>query len=348
MSNPAESEGEFERSPLWYDRLSYHLALGKWLGRVLFGACAFAVVELLVYGVGTVSRNPVYLAGGITLPGAAFVDFLIFIGDWIILITYAEFAAGIIWKNTVWLCQLAESMGSGTAFLRVKSMVRKGYFGGKIVLVLVAMIALGTYLQIFSTGSQYLNPASAMAQIPHIFGVTFISLFAAMATMNLFSTLTTLKSTLRLRPFSEDLSLGLKPFVMSGIYNSIMIEFSILLVVALPPFELPNLPVALFLIVVFSLYFTPPILLAHSKIGPVKKERVDWIGKWYTSVMDRLHGGTALDPQLGDELFAIDKIQRDITKIHVWGVDAGILWPIVSAIVGGIGLRLVLTLLGGQ
>jgi hypothetical protein len=315
---------------------------------VLLGPVFFVAAELLFYDIAVAARVPAFVASNVILPGAAETDFWTFVVDWIALITFGQLAADQLWKKSVELANLAASMGSDKAQSYLRFTLRRGKLGGAIfnVIILVPIVAGVLYLAL-NPGGQYLNLVNLVLQIPHIFAWSYLALSFWMVAEILSMTIRALRSPLKLKPFTEDLSLGLGPFAVAGMYGGMVFEFAFLLLFFLPPVLLAEFPLLLLFLSAYSLIFFVPLVLVHSKIVPTKSERLRWVGDWYTRIVDGVEKGSReMSEQLSVELDLVHVIQRDVRQIRSWGVDASILWPIVTAIVGGVGLRLVQIFLG--
>ena len=71
-----------------------------------------------------------------------------------------------------------------------------------------------------------------------------------------------------------------------------------------------------------------------------------WLEPRATSVLQRLKAdqGMKIDPNMVYEITAIDKIERDISRIRTWPFDLGILARLLSFVI----LPLTLTLVGRE
>ena len=146
------------------------------------------------------------------------------------------------------------------------------------------------------------------------------------------------KMDLNLKPFSEDRTLGLRPFGrtsldLTGLYllliSLILIPQTFLINVAGPV-----LVFGLCLLAMGVIVFFLPLMGLHRKLVEARREALVWISPQYTKRLDKLRedGLTKADERVFLELAGIDKIQRDIGQIHSWPLDVGIITRLAAII----------------
>ena len=150
------------------------------------------------------------------------------------------------------------------------------------------------------------------------------------------------KLPLHLKPFTQDRTLGLKPFgrmslQLSALYfflvSSSFIPFSI-------SYEQPPL-VGLVLAFVFlslgTFLFFAPLLGLRRHLLRAKTENMDWIAARYTALVTQLRSQPPSSGEeeilLGSKLASIDKLQKDIGQIRTWPFDTQILERLVAIII---------------
>jgi hypothetical protein len=133
------------------------------------------------------------------------------------------------------------------------------------------------------------------------------------------------KLPLRLKPFSEDKTLGLQPFGTASLQlTAIYLVYTIFVpfpyVVGNP--SVGNLSILAGFFLLSLVLFLLPLVSLRGKLSQVKREKLNWIGPKYTQVIQRVEAGDGpLDIGLSNELSAIKEIQRDIEQIHHWPFD---------------------------
>ncbi len=141
---------------------------------------------------------------------------------------------------------------------------------------------------------------------------------------------------LALKPFTEDRSLGLRPFGSSALRLVAIYEVAIL-VAAIPmiigaadsPTGLPTFAVLGLLGIAL---FIMPLGSFRTQMREAKARELGWIGPRYEELVRAVRDSRAprLDPEVAASLSALDKIQRDIQQIHTWPFDEAIVVRLIS------------------
>lgn len=143
------------------------------------------------------------------------------------------------------------------------------------------------------------------------------------------------KLPMKLKPFTEDRSLGLST------YGSTSLLFVTLylgaVVFTFPPLEYSNPTILPGLVIFFLLgivIFAGPLLSLRAKLVRTKKEKMDWIQQRHGHVIELIESvqNGPIDPILLNELIAIDSIRKDLDRIHTWPFNASILARLASVI----------------
>ena len=151
---------------------------------------------------------------------------------------------------------------------------------------------------------------------------------------------------LKLKQFTEDRSLGLRPFAtaslnITGIYLLLVssaLFFSILggfgTFSILFPF--------LVLLVLGPVFFMLPLVGLRGQLLRAKRSLSEAVGQRYTRVMNLLDvsGREPIDGVVAGELVAIDKIQRDVQQIRGWPFDTGILVRLTALVLSVVAIIL--------
>jgi len=131
---------------------------------------------------------------------------------------------------------------------------------------------------------------------------------------------------LRLNVFTDDRTLGLKPFATTSLHLITIYVVAILL--TFPIYLFPNFAVELSL-TIFLLpglfFFVVPLFGLHKKMQGVRREKSVTVGIRHTRVMNEVEATRdgPLTEGLVNELLAIDAIKREIHQIREWPFDKG-------------------------
>ncbi|MCJ2519522.1 MAG: hypothetical protein LN412_01050, partial [Candidatus Thermoplasmatota archaeon] len=160
---------------------------------------------------------------------------------------------------------------------------------------------------------------------------------------------------LTLKPFTEDRSLGFNPL---GRFSLELTGLDMLpLALVLAPnvlgglLSLPILRLFMALSLLGLVFFFLPLLPLRQKLLQAKGELLSWIGPRYTPVFERIDSGTEgrISQAFANELMAIEKIQRDVQRIHTWPFDTGVvvrISVIVFSVTAIVSARIIASLLG--
>jgi hypothetical protein len=212
-------------------------------------------------------------------------------------------------------------------------------YGSRGVVVTWVILAATTNPVFILAGGPYPSLGSALLTngFPFIYWQLFIGTFGWAWAYSLFRIYRIGKAPLGLRPFTEDRTLGLRPFGvaslrLTGLFIALMALLSVPVLAGVN--AAPFLTVFSGALVVALVFFLLPLRSLHRKLIAAKKERLHWIAQRYTRVMQQVEerGEGPLDEKLVGELSAIDKMQRDIQQIHTWPFDTSILVRLTAII----------------
>ncbi|MBI3859058.1 MAG: hypothetical protein HY296_02290 [Thaumarchaeota archaeon] len=151
------------------------------------------------------------------------------------------------------------------------------------------------------------------------------------------------KLPMKLRPFTEDQTLGLRPFGMASLGFTVI--YVGVLAFAILPLVVTGLLPELSAVIASGMFSLAPILFAlpllplHSKLIAAKRELSDMIGPRYTRAFERFSvQSDRFDEGLSAELASIDTIRRDIHQMHTWPLDTGILVRLTAVVLSVIAI----------
>jgi hypothetical protein len=153
-----------------------------------------------------------------------------------------------------------------------------------------------------------------------------------------------------LKPYTQDRALGLRPFASASFSFTIIYLALSTLIVALGSGGGEILLHMEFLTLVLYplglVFFLLPLWSLHRKLIEAKAAESQWLEPRATSVLQRLKAGHGMniEPNMVYEITAIDKLERDISRIRSWPFDLGILARLLTFVI----LPLTLTLVGRE
>ena len=173
---------------------------------------------------------------------------------------------------------------------------------------------------------------------PFFFWNVFLSTFFWVWGYSMYKIYRIGKLPLKLKPFTEDRTLGLKPFgraslQLTAVYVGFLASVFVT-TVPLSTYASPVIVLEIGLLLLGMAIFFLPLLTLHAKLVDAKQEATQWISPQYSALVQRLRkeGVENADEKLYHELIAIDKIQRDIDQIHSWPFDVGIVTRLAAIV----------------
>lgn len=313
---------QFLQSRLWFERLYAWMGLPLWAGVLLLGYIPF--VGGLALG---------YLAAGLWTDFAS--QFWTVALPVSLSLIASAFAAVHICHRIERLGEYARSMIDGEARIELGSL-----YDSRKVFILWALTLLGvSVLYVVDAPPGYSAAQILLTQFSswpifqlYIMTTLWVWAFAMYAIYRMG------RLPLKLRPFTEDPMLGLRPFARASL-RFVAIYEGLVAIIAFPQIlsGAYGLPVSLFLVGLFVLgivFFLLPLIPLRWKLQAAKSEQSRWIGSEYSKLMQSVHTIDGdVDDKLVGRLMAIDKIQRDVRQIRTWPFEAGILARLIAVIV---------------
>jgi len=316
-----------DSSKLWFERLYARIGLPFWAGVLLVGFVPPLILTLLgyyAYGVKTDFTGDISLGVPLLLAN----------------IVYILFSSSYIRRRVEDLEQYAVSMGAD------KSRIRMGYLSDfrPVVATWAVLLATGVLVlePVFNPGYSLLQNLlrELLYSYTRLLQGTFLWVFlSSMVVIYKMGRL-----PLHLKVFTDDRTLGLKPFATTSLYLITIYVVAILL--TFPIFLYPNFAVELSLTIFMVpglLFFLVPLFSLHKKMREVRAEKSAMVGLRHSRVMREVEaaGDGPLSEGLVNELLAIDAIKREIHQMHDWPFDIGT----VVRLTGILGAPLVATVL---
>lgn len=290
---------------LWFERLYAALGLPFWTGAVLFGAVGWVGLAL----------------GSWRLSGRW--DYLMELGQWVYLPVLAlvgvvtQVAARAATRRLEELhTYVAETLGGGRVGLR--PLYRPRDF---LLAYLVTLAVVQPLYTVAGYPGNFTLLETTLVSIPFLYANLWIVGYAWVWLFSSYVVYRMGRTELDPRPFSEDPSLGLRPL------GSFSLHLTVSYVVVVAMITLPNLivgaslPILAFLTGMFLLsipWFLLPLLPLRSRLKAEKRALLAQVGDRYTRLVERIdwEADTGWDPQLVQELGALDQIRRDVREIY--------------------------------
>lgn len=206
-----------------------------------------------------------------------------------------------------------------------------------IVIAFVGLTAIIAPFYLFQQipGASFLQ--NVTIEIPWLFLMWIISTLVWVWGYSMVSIYRIGKLPMKLRSFTEDKMLGLKPFASASLrFTAIYYVFVLFVIFSdlTGPLSSSRLlfvrdgALAAFGLVLFFL----PLFSLHGKLVQARSERMTWINRRYTLLMEKIeaNGDAPLGESVQRELSSIDKIQRDIQSIRPWPFDVNALTKLVA------------------
>ena len=314
----------YEIPEFWFERLDGRFSLPTWAGAIIFGAGPFGLLLVVAspFVISTPEELFVFVVLGLVISSAISL-FTFYTGRYLRreitnLLTYARV-----------VLDASTEGGSRVDLSNLTSMRWIGVTYAFLLAFAIPLFALGV-------GGGLLT--NLLGEIPYLwFNLILASFIWAFGYSN-YSINKMGKLPLKLKPYTQDRTLGLKPFATASL-NSTLIYFSVsttlVLVVVLAqqiPFEFALL--FLWLYPLGLLIFLLPQRSLHAKLVEEKAKKLAWLEPRATALLKKLESEPSIqiDQDIANELTAIDRIQRNIQQIRAWPFDTGILTRLAAVL----------------
>ena len=167
------------------------------------------------------------------------------------------------------------------------------------------------------------------------------------------------KLPFQLKPFTEDRTLGLKPFgtvsmrlvSVYGIFPIIVTFLQLITInveipggvtVGLGRFRASDLIILIGLILVGVVLFLLPLVGIHRRLQDARRQELSWVTRRYTNLVQRLKDRITRSDQfenanekdaLASEISIVRQIQSDIHRIQTWPFDLGVITRLATVLV---------------
>lgn len=301
--------GLADKSKLWFELLYNRLGLPFWAGVLVVGFLPplfLTLIGFYSYDVKTDFTGDISLGVPLLLAN----------------VVYILYSCKYIRRRIDDLENYSVTMDAG------QSSIRTGYLSNIRPVIVTWMVLLATSVFVLEPifNPEYSFVQNALREL--LYGYTRL-LQATFLWVFLSSMIAIYKMgqlPLKLRIFTDDRTLGLKPFANTSLHLITIYVVAILL--TFPIFLYPNFAVELSLTIFLVpglFFFLVPLLGLHKKMRNAREDKSAMIGLRHNRVMNEVEstGDSPLNERLVNELLAIDAIKREIHQMHEWPFDIG-------------------------
>ena len=302
---------------IWFERLNRRLGLPMWAGAIMFGLGPFALLGIPLLGVGaslgaTVSDTFLFLLFT-SLFELSMPSFIFYTGRYL----RREMRNLLEYARTL---EDPSAAGPESLDLSNFSSIRQTF----IVYVILSAFTIPLFV-IGGTGSLLEN---LEGEVPYFWSSWILATFFWTFGYSMYSIHRMGRLPLRLKPYAQDRTLGLKPFATASL-NSTLIYFGVVTAIVVVVAAGGAIPLNLGLLFlglypVGLLLFFLPLRSLHGKMTEAKKETLARITPRYERAVEIASSGAKVD-EITNEMVAVVEIRRDIQQIHTWPFDTGII-----------------------
>jgi hypothetical protein len=311
---------------LWFERVYSRLGLNLWSGSIALSLVPFVLALSAVSAIlGYLSE---FLDSGI----------LFFFPIVIVWFLYLQAASRHVRRRIEGLAEHAESMREDAPIPSLEPLY--GFGGPAIACVLT--ISVTTPLFVFFPASYEAKLdflPRVLAQTPWVYWSLFVGTFLWTWSYSMFATYKLGTLPLKVRPFSGDRTLGLKPYASTSLrLTTLYLGFITMLAIPLMFIGYVSPAFLLLYLALFSLglvLFFLPLRSLHARLLVTKKGELGWVNERYEKVLETIKASRSerLDERLVGELASLKEIQQDIRQIREWPFDMGIIVRLSAIIV---------------
>ena len=303
------SAGSDENSKLWFEQLFKRIGLPFWAGVIIAGYLPLLLLTLLGYYSYGVKTD---FTGDITLGVPLLLANILYI---LYSCRYIRHRIDELEKYSV-------------AMQAEQSKIQTGYLTDirPILATWIALLTISVLVlePIFNPGYSLVQNVlrELLYSYTRLLQATFLWVFLS----SMIAIYKMGQLPLKLRIFTDDRTLGLKPFANTSLHLITIYVVAILL--TFPIFLYPNFAVELSLTIFLVpglFFFLFPLLGLHKKMRNAREDKSTMIGLRHNRVMNEVEstGDGPLNERLVNELLAIDVIKREIHQMHEWPFDIG-------------------------
>jgi hypothetical protein len=323
---------------LWFERLGERFRLPLWGTAFLFGLGPFIIL-------GAVSSS---------LPGGAFVAPVgasssdvfynillnVLLVSSISLLTF--YTGRYLRREIIGLLDYATSLQSrftsGSPKLRLNNL-------SSVPRTMISFAILGSFtFPLFILGGTGTYFENAAGEIPYVWLIFIMASFFWIFGYSMYAIYRMGKLPLILRPYSQDRTLGLRPFAKASL-NSTLIYATAATAMVVPVALSGALPLKLALLFlalypVGFLLFLLPLRSLHAKLMEAKAEALAKVTPRYERLVEAVSAGGKVNDEVANEMAVVITIRNDLQQIRTWPFDAGIIVRLLAIVISVVAILL--------
>ncbi len=321
---------QVRQSGVWFERVYARAGLPFWAGVFIVGAVP-AVVLLPVS----------YYAAGLWQDfigrDAGFAPFLFVIS------VYVQYGVKYMRRRLEGTTDHADSLVADGSRIDLRNLY--GLRGTLLTLAILLIPIQGSYVA-FGLPQGYSLAQKLLVSVPFFYWSIFLSTFFWVFLYSMYRIYSAGKLPLQLRPFTEDRTLGLRPFGRITLQLTALYLFLIAMIVIPQTFlevgQSVTIALGTILTVLGVAVFFLPLLSLHGKLVAAKQRELAWVSPRLTQLVQRLKqgGSEGSDDKVIMELTGLDNVQRQIHQIHSWPFDVGIITRLAAIVFSMIAILL--------
>ena len=316
---------------LWFERLANRFNLPIWGAAIVFGLGPFILLGA--------ASSPI--PGGLLNPPANAVsfDFLenaLATGLLVTVISLFTFYTGRYLRREItglldYANSLTDRPAQETSSLRLSNLTSTSG-------VMIAFAITGSFtIPLFILGGTGTLSENFAGEIPFIWFTFILASFFWVFGYSMYAIYRMGKLPLNLNPYSQDRTLGLRPFAKASL-NSTLIYLGVTTTVIVPiaiggaiPFELALLFLGLY--PVGFVLFLLPLRSLGAKLREARGDALAKIAPRYERLVVDVSNGGKVDTELANEMAVVAEVRHDLQQIRTWPFDTGILVRLLAIVI---------------
>ena len=219
------------------------------------------------------------------------------------------------------------------------------------ILKRIAVLAAGFFsvfvpiYAFYGTQNLTVEQSSVVLTVPWAYFFLVLATFVYVYSYSMYSIYRMGNLPLRLKPFTEDRTLGLRPFGAVSLRLT-LVYLAVVVLASVSTIQQPSGvglsgPGASYLVLTFTglaiaslILFVLPLVGLHRKLLRAKREELSWLEPRRSKIVEmmRVSSGRGFDVNLLNEYNRIGQVELDIQQVHNWPLDISILARLLAVI----------------
>lgn len=321
---------QVRQSGVWFERVYSRAGLPFWAGVLIVGTVPAVVLLPVSYYAAGLWQD--FIGGG-----AGFAPYLF------VILVYLQYGVKYMRRRLEGTTDYADSLVADGSRSDLRNLY--GLRGILLTLAILMTPIQGSYVA-FGLPPGYSLAQKLVVSVPFFYWSLFIGTFFWVFLYSMYRVYSVGKLPLQLRPFTEDRTLGLKPFGRISLQLTALYLFLIAMIVIPQTFLLGTQALIIALGTIMMLLgvavFFLPLLSLHGKLVAARQRELAWVSPRLTELVQMLKqgGSDGSDEKVIMELTGLDNVQRDIHQIHSWPFDVGIITRLAAIVFSMIAILL--------